>query len=262
MSIIRKIAASFTMYSKIPVPFIRFEDKDYENIIAFLPLTGLVIAVIMYVVRYLAVLAAFPETVTICALILVPLIITGGFHVDGFLDTADALASYRSVEEKRRILKDPHVGSFAVIGLVICGLFSLVGLGLLTHVEALQGLRLYPVICTVFIISRCGAGLTSVYIKKANDEGMLAKEAKNAGSPVKIFLFIQLVAAYVYVAYTDIWAAITLIGAYIFFTLIYRSMVLKNFGGVSGDTAGYYVTVSEVFAICVIAGLYTLRWLT
>ena len=262
MSIIRKIAASFTMYSKIPVPFIRFEDKDHEDIVAFLPLTGLVIAVIMYGVRYLAAKLSFPETVTVCSLILVPLIITGGFHLDGFLDTADALASYRSVEEKRRILKDPHIGSFAVTDLVICGLFTLVGLGLITHLETLQGLKLYPVVCVVFIISRCGAGLTSVCIKKAKDDGMLAKEAKNAGLPVKIFLFIQLIAAYAYVAYTDMWSAITLIGAGIFFTLIYKRMVLKNFGGVSGDTAGYYVTVSEVFAICVLACLYTLRWLT
>ena len=87
--------------------------------------------------------------------------------------------------------------------LVICGLFTLVGLGLITHLETLQGLKLYPVVCAVFIISRCGAGLTSVCIKKAKDEGMLAKEAKNAGLPVKIFLFIQLSAAYAYVAYTD-----------------------------------------------------------
>ena len=49
----------------------------------------------------------------------IPLLVTGGFHVDGFMDTTDALSSYREKEERLRILKDPHIGAFAVIGVVI-----------------------------------------------------------------------------------------------------------------------------------------------
>ena len=49
----------------------------------------------------------------------------GGFHADGFLDVSDSLCSYGSREKKLEILKDPHIGAFAVIRLavyyLICG---------------------------------------------------------------------------------------------------------------------------------------------
>lgn len=48
-------------------------------------------------------------------LILIPVLITGGIHLDGLLDTADALSSYKTKEEKLEILKDSHAGAFAII---------------------------------------------------------------------------------------------------------------------------------------------------
>ena len=48
----------------------------------------------------------------------IPLVITGGFHVDGFMDTMDALCSNQGRERKLEILKDPHTGAFACIFLV------------------------------------------------------------------------------------------------------------------------------------------------
>ena len=41
--------------------------------------------------------------------------VTGGFHIDGFMDTMDAFHSYKPREEKLAILKDSHIGAFAVI---------------------------------------------------------------------------------------------------------------------------------------------------
>lgn len=41
--------------------------------------------------------------------------VTGGIHLDGLLDTADALSSYKTKEEKLEILKDSHAGAFAII---------------------------------------------------------------------------------------------------------------------------------------------------
>ena len=54
-----------------------------------------------------------------------PLLVTGGFHVDGFLDTCDALHSYQSMEKKQEILKDPHIGAFAVLSLLTAVLLGL-----------------------------------------------------------------------------------------------------------------------------------------
>ena len=71
--------------------------------------------------------------------VIIPLVITGGFHVDGFMDTVDAIRSYRSKEEKLEILKDPHIGSFAVIKFVTAGLFAFAGLLIILNIETKKG---------------------------------------------------------------------------------------------------------------------------
>lgn len=51
-----------------------------------------------------------------------PILLTGGIHMDGFMDTMDALHSYQDRERKLEILKDSHVGAFACLSL-ICEMF-------------------------------------------------------------------------------------------------------------------------------------------
>ena len=58
-----------------------------------------------------------PELVRAAGFCLVPVLVTGGIHLDGFADTCDALSSYGDAEKKLEILKDPHCGAFAVIRL-------------------------------------------------------------------------------------------------------------------------------------------------
>mgnify|MGYP003392776405 FL=1 len=48
-----------------------------------------------------------------------PYLVTGFLHLDGFMDVTDAVKSWRDLERRREILKDSHVGSFAVINLVL-----------------------------------------------------------------------------------------------------------------------------------------------
>lgn len=58
---------------------------------------------------------------------LLPVLVNGGIHMDGFLDTMDALNSYGSREKKLEILKDSRTGAFAVIGF---GLYLVASLAL------------------------------------------------------------------------------------------------------------------------------------
>ena len=54
------------------------------------------------------------------------LLVTGGIHLDGFMDTTDARSSYGDREKKLAILKDSHVGAFAVIG---CSFYLILSAG-------------------------------------------------------------------------------------------------------------------------------------
>lgn len=249
MKTIRKLLAAFSLYSKIPVPRFSPTKEDMEGCVVFLPLIGAIIAVLMFALMRL--LSYFPVLIPAKAslALLVPLVVTGGFHLDGFMDVCDAISSYKSKEEKLAILKDPHIGSFAVIRLVIAGLFAFAGLLLILNIETKKGTPLFVLVCGIFIVSRAMGAITSLVMKKAKEDGMLVNETTDSGSGAIIALFVMLTATLSFMAYIDAMNTAVIMLSFLIYTFIYKRIVTKNFGGVTGDTAGYYITVSTVFAI-------------
>jgi len=89
---------------------------------------------------------------------LIPFIVTGGFHVDGFMDVSDALSSFKTREEKLAILKDPHIGAFAVIRLAVCGLIYIASL--IIVIASGSAAALVNGIAAGFVLSRCLSALS------------------------------------------------------------------------------------------------------
>ena len=278
VSILRSILISLSLYSRVPVPVFTWDEKDVSHAIAFLPLTGILIGALSFVVIRISGAARIPVPVAVILLSLVPLLVTGGFHLDGFMDVTDARRSYLGRERKLQIMKDPHIGAFAVIGLLTycmiwgAGLYQIVysamaagaaaaGAGVAGSVAdgtsaatsgaaAGSALALYPLI---FFISRALCGLTSVCFVKAKKDGMLQMEAGSNSRSDLILLTIEAVAgAALMIFLSPAGGALTILGA-LLFTVYYRWMCNKEFGGVTGDTAGYYVTVSEEVMVVILA---------
>ena len=194
-------------------------------------------------------------TARIFLTILCPILVTGGFHLDGFMDTEDALNSYGSARKKLEILKDPHIGAFAVISLVKWGL--LYGAAVSAILVSEEAGAVMPQLCVSFVISRCLSGLTSICFEKAKKGGMLYEETKKHNRFMTIFLAAELVAAALFSVCLDPFSGI--MGGLFFalFTFWYRRKMNTEFGGVTGDTAGFFVTVSEILeavllAVCVL----------
>ena len=253
MKIVKQFLAAISMYTRIPVPHFEPNEEDRSGAIMFLPIIGAVVGLAdFYVIR---ILSKLPVNVSFKSLIAiaVPLIVTGGFHVDGFMDTVDALRSYRSKEEKLEILKDPHVGAFAITGLATAGLFASSAFGTVIHLEMTKEIPLFIIASGIFVISRALAALTSLLAKKAKEDGMLAMETKEAGTGCAVFLLIQLIAVCTFMAFLSPIYTGVILAVFALFTVYYLLMTKKNFGGVTGDTAGYYVTMGEVLAVCAMA---------
>lgn len=268
VSTLRSILISLSLYSRVPVPVFTWDEKDVSHAIAFLPLTGILIGALSFVVIRISGTAQIPVPVAVILLSLVPLLVTGGFHLDGFMDVTDARRSYLGRERKLQIMKDPHIGAFAVIGLLTycmiwgAGLYQIVyraetaGSVAAGTSAAASGaaagsvLALYPLI---FFVSRALCGLTSVCFEKAKKDGMLRMEAGSNSRSDLILLTIEAVAgAALMIFLSPAGGALTILGA-LLFTVYYRWMCNKEFGGVTGDTAGYYVTVSEEVMVVVLA---------
>ncbi len=81
----------------------------------FFPLIGVVIGVLLQGLGILCTWLSFGDTMRGASFVLLSVLVTGGIHMDGFLDTTDALSSWQPREKKLEILKDSHAGAFAII---------------------------------------------------------------------------------------------------------------------------------------------------
>ena len=241
------------LYTRIPIPCFKPDEDDMGHVIAFLPIAGFIIAALMYVLLKFTGGMGIPVIVRAIAAVLVPIVVTGGFHIDGFMDTTDALRSYLPRERKLEIMHDPHTGSFAVIGLVTATLFMIAGFCLIADIDAPNVNGLIIDTCGIFVISRAMAALTSIHMKKARNDGLLSKETADTGKTDTVLLAVQLIAALAVMVYADAAATGIILLTFAVFTLVYRHITFRNFGGVTGDTAGYYVTMSETVAVFVLA---------
>ena len=96
---------------------------------------------------------------------LLPILLTGGIHLDGFMDTSDALASYGDREKKLAILKDSHTGAFAVLGL---GIYLIWSLAMWSEVRP----EMLPVLAAGAVLSRALSGFSVVTFPAAREDGL------------------------------------------------------------------------------------------
>lgn len=127
-------------------PVARHREINAEELGAsqgYFPLVGLFIGAILAGVDWL--LGLFlPVPVVNAVVIVVLLLITGALHVDGFIDTCDALSSHRGHQEKWRIMSDSHVGAFGVAGAFCLFLLFYVSLGEISGAYKMMALILMP----------------------------------------------------------------------------------------------------------------------
>ncbi|MEG1027168.1 MAG: adenosylcobinamide-GDP ribazoletransferase, partial [Oscillospiraceae bacterium] len=108
---------SLSMFSIIPTPQI-WNENALSLMIPFFPLVGAIIGALWYGVFLLLQALNVPIMLSAVILALCPLILSGFIHIDGYMDTSDAIFSRATLEKKKDILKDSHVGAFAVIAFV------------------------------------------------------------------------------------------------------------------------------------------------
>ena len=116
MSVLRSLVIAFACFSKLPMPRVDWEPRAMRYSMCFFPLIGLVIGLIIWGWLALAAWLDLGVLLRATGVLLVSLAVTGGIHMDGFADVVDAQSSHAEPERKRQILKDPHTGAFAIIG--------------------------------------------------------------------------------------------------------------------------------------------------
>ena len=253
------LAAAFSTYSAIPVPYRSSGGPGTGAALFAFPAVGLVIgAAEIIAFRLLRIFrpGAFLQG---CVLAALPVLITGGIHMDGFMDTCDAIHSWKGREERLAIMKDPHTGAYAVMGAV---LYMLITAGLWSEMTA----AVLPVASAGFMLSRALSALAAVLLPKARKEGM--RKAATDGMPAsagRLCSFIgapanpaaEAAAAAKSVPAMPLPAAGLLTGASavlaeVLVFLYYHRMSVRNFGGTTGDLAGWFLQTAELAVLAAV----------
>lgn len=239
--ILKAIDVAFSMYSKIPMPRFNWASEDMKYHLCFFPWVGAVIGILECLLYYISGRFFTGNTFRACMAFAIPLLITGGFHVDGYMDTMDAIHSYQPKEKKIEILKDPHIGAFSVISLLIYFVIAIACLSELYSESAVL------ILSAGFFMSRALSGISLMYLKNAKDSGMLNTSSVTADKKiVRVALWIQIIICAAFMLWVDIvfalFAFVGFAGSYLY----YYRMSYKEFGGITGDLAGFFVCISEL----------------
>ena len=242
MSFLPSISAAFTMFSAIPVPRVDWSRENLRWVLCAFPLVGAVTGLLCWGWTVLAGCAGFPAVLRGAGLTLIPILVTGGVHLDGYADTWDALSSCAPPERKREILADPRLGAFAAIHL--CGWF-------LADFALWTALLQYEPVPTVlsFCLSRSLSGLAVASFPLAKDTGLahtFAQAADRKRTQTVLTVLSALLSAGLCLSS---WPGAAMAAAALGVFIYYHRMARKQFGGLSGDLAGWFLQTAELWML-------------
>ena len=248
MKLLRSIALAFSMFSRLPVPKVAWNEENMRYMICALPLVGAVIGLCLWLWAWLMKVLGCGLFLQAAGFTLLPVVVTGGIHLDGFGDTLDALASHAEPERKREILKDPRAGIFAVIGVAA---YLLLYFALCTELPPDTNTLL--LLGLLHVLSRVWCALSVVTFQASSGKGLLKTlKAPADGKRAAVFLYglLMLCAAAMLLLNWRAAAAmlVTVLGCALYVLVMSR----RQFGGMSGDLAGYLLQLGELSMLAVL----------
>ena len=240
---------AFSMFSKIPMPMADWNKENMKYMLCFFPWVGAVIGVFSAAANLLLERFGFSVNFSAAVLLLIPMLVTGGIHVDGLLDTADALSSWRDRERRLEILKDSHAGAFAVI---IGCIYFVTWFGFFSeicfHKKAIW------ILGAGYMVSRALSGIGVVTFPKAKKEGTVSDFSRlSENVRVRGILIVYLFFLLGFMIWIDLAAGIITFASAAAVLIWYYHMAMKYFGGTTGDLSGCFLCACEWVMTLVLA---------
>lgn len=231
---------AFQFLTRIPIPVhCPWNERTIKWALRFFPVIGLVLGVMLN--GLLLIHPYIPEWMVALLLLTGWIGYTGGLHLDGWMDVSDAVSSNGSVEKKREIMKDPHIGSFAVLSLIFLLVWKW---GFLYELCKTSKQLLEIAFMLAPSLSRWG-GLVFMYFLPTWKNSGLAWEWKRYLSGVDLLIsFIPILVLCGYVPFL-----FYILFYYLLFLSIYMLWSMKGFKGINGDLVGTVIEGGELWIL-------------
>lgn len=248
-SVGRSVAMSFSLFSRVPMPQVDWEAGNMRFVMCAFPVVGALEGALLALWAYAASALGLGPLAVAAGLLAIPVLVTGGIHLDGFCDVCDALSSHAEPARKREILKDPRVGAFSVIDVATYLLVSFGVLGELASRSLVDSPDPSVVwsLALVPVVSRCLSGIATIAFPKSPSKGMLAMEGSSdvPARALAILCTLLLASLAGLLAAGPLSGLLMALAALVCLFALMR-VALSQFGGMSGDLAGWFLQVAEL----------------
>ncbi len=262
MTVLRSIIMAFSLFSRVPVPQIDWKPESMRFMMAAFPLIGVVTGALIGLWVALCCVLGANQMIAAVGVTVLPILVTGGIHLDGFCDVVDAQSSHAEPERKREILRDPHIGAFAAIGVTS---YLLVYFAFATQLDfdfahafiadaSCTCVRMVILLALVHMLTRTGSGIATTIFPKSGKKGMLAMEHDSANTKPVVAALCVIAALCIAGAIACMpVAGITLACCWAVSLGALYVFAQRAFGGMSGDIAGFYLQSTELVMIIALA---------
>lgn len=239
MKLFEAIGMAFALYSRIPMPPLDWESDSRRWALHAFPLVGFAVGGLQLGWVWLCHTLGLNPLLFASGLTAIPFLLTGGIHMDGFCDVCDARASHQSRERKLEILKDPHVGSFAVL---FCVLYLLMTTALWTQADRWDRAA-YVVLPLLPVYVRTLSAWQALNLPNARGSGMLALVAEQKRPLPWLPGVLAALCWAGFAAVRPIYLLAAFAGGLAALWCVRVSM--REFGGTTGDLSGWMLQISE-----------------
>lgn len=253
----KKFITAFFMawgyFLALPCPHKKWDNSSQHLMLAFLPAIGMVAGALWCLWAWFLRMFDIPQEIESLATMTFIFFISGFFHLDGFMDTCDALLSRRDMLERQRILKDSTVGAFSVISVIL-----LISWWVVTFIFVI-GRPDYWMLFLIPVISRTMSAIHVLTRKPIGHsqyrDGFSSTERKSAVSITVFLAMMGVIISAILLKLTGgepqtlVLTVVLMVSTSFAFTV----NATKQLGGMSGDISGYGLCLTELFGVIAVA---------
>lgn len=235
----------FQFMTRLPIPVkLEYDADEVGKSMKLVPIIGIVIGGILWG-AYLLMGRYINNPYALTTLIvLLEVILTGGLHLDGLADTFDGIFSYRSKHRMLEIMKDSRLGSNGALALII---YFLLKIFLIVEVG-------FAIILIMPVIARLNSVLNAAIGPYARATGM-GKSIVEHTNGLGVLISTILTSLYVYFIGWHFGGVefglklLTIIPLVMLPGAFFAKLMGRKIGGVTGDTLGAVVEMTEVLVV-------------
>lgn len=240
--ILAQLAAAISFFTRIPAwRVVDIPLESYKHIIVFWPISGWLTGAIMAI--SFALLSSFmPTIIAIILAFAIRMWLTSGLHEDGLSDFLDGFGGGSTRDDILRIMKDSHIGSYALIGMILYAALWIFGVNELPHAW----------IAKVLFVADPLSKMLSMHFMRSLNYARTANESKAKmvlAKPSFTHTTIATIYGLAPALYFLPWQAyFALIPAFLLVAAL-RIYVKKRIGGYTGDLCGAVALIAELAII-------------